>query len=114
MVRPTTSSLLHQSLGLLPREDVSPKMAVSAGLLIDGVLQVEIPEKHNERWKFSQRIVSWLKHTEYQTTSNPRVKRQVPLAQDEETHNYLLQFTAKHNAINLQFMCAVLPEQTPR
>lgn len=49
MVCPTTSSLLHQSLGLLPREDVSSEVAVGAGLLVDGVLQVEIPEKHNER-----------------------------------------------------------------
>lgn len=49
MVCPTISSLLDQSLGLLPREDVSSKVAVGAGLLVDGVLQVEIPEKHSER-----------------------------------------------------------------
>jgi hypothetical protein len=37
-------SSINQFLGLLPREDVTTKMAIRAGLLVDGVTQIKLPE----------------------------------------------------------------------
>lgn len=38
-------NLFNQCLRLFPRENISAEMSVRTGLLVDGVLQVEIPEK---------------------------------------------------------------------